>query len=88
MNAAGRPMTLVLLDRDGVLNEDRSDSVRSPDELVMLPRAAAAGVNDHPVGAASDVIRDAIRRDARRLRQVGDERGEPDGPNEACRNEC
>lgn len=35
-------MTLVLLDRDGVLNEDRPDSVRSAADLVMLPRSAAA----------------------------------------------
>lgn len=33
---------LVLLDRDGVLNVDRPDSVRSPDALVMLPRSADA----------------------------------------------
>ena len=35
-------MRLVLADRDGVLNEDRSDYVKSPDELVMIPGAAAA----------------------------------------------
>jgi D-glycero-D-manno-heptose 1,7-bisphosphate phosphatase len=33
---------LVLLDRDGVLNEDRPDSVKTPAELVMIPGAAAA----------------------------------------------
>jgi len=33
---------LVLLDRDGVLNVDRPDSVKTPDELVMLPGAGAA----------------------------------------------
>lgn len=33
---------LVLLDRDGVLNENRDDYVKSPGELVMLPGAAAA----------------------------------------------
>lgn len=33
---------LVLLDRDGVLNENRDDYVKSPAELVMLPGAAAA----------------------------------------------
>ncbi len=33
---------LVMLDRDGVLNVDRPDSVKTPVELVMLPRAAAA----------------------------------------------
>ncbi len=35
-------MRLVLLDRDGILNEDRPDSVTSPDELFVLPGAAAA----------------------------------------------
>src|SRR5262249_48423014 len=35
-------MDLVLLDRDGVLNVDREDSVKSPGELVMLPGAAKA----------------------------------------------
>lgn len=35
-------MRLVLLDRDGVLNEDRPQSVRLPGELVLLPRAAEA----------------------------------------------
>lgn len=33
---------LVLLDRDGVLNEDREDYVKSPAELILIPRAAAA----------------------------------------------
>jgi len=33
---------LVLLDRDGVLNVDRPDSVKTPDELVVLPGALAA----------------------------------------------
>ena len=35
-------MALVLIDRDGVLNQDRSGSVRTPDELKMIPRAAEA----------------------------------------------
>jgi D-glycero-D-manno-heptose 1,7-bisphosphate phosphatase len=35
-------MRLVLLDRDGVLNADRPDSVKSPAELQLLPGAAAA----------------------------------------------
>ena len=33
---------LILLDRDGVLNENRDDYVKSPAELVMLPGAAEA----------------------------------------------
>ncbi|MBI3506337.1 MAG: HAD-IIIA family hydrolase [Proteobacteria bacterium] len=35
-------MKLVLIDRDGVLNEDRADYVKNPGELVMLPGAGAA----------------------------------------------
>ncbi len=33
---------LVLLDRDGVLNEDRQDFVKNPDELTMIAGAADA----------------------------------------------
>jgi D-glycero-D-manno-heptose 1,7-bisphosphate phosphatase len=33
---------LILLDRDGVLNQNRDDYVKSPGELVMLPGAAEA----------------------------------------------
>ncbi len=33
---------IVLLDRDGVLNKDRSDHVKTPDELVMIGGAAEA----------------------------------------------
>lgn len=33
---------LVLLDRDGVINVDRRDSVKSLDELALIPGAAAA----------------------------------------------
>lgn len=33
---------LVLLDRDGVLNVDRPDYVKTPEEFVLLPGAAAA----------------------------------------------
>ncbi|MCL5283224.1 MAG: HAD-IIIA family hydrolase, partial [Armatimonadetes bacterium] len=32
----------VFLDRDGVLNFDRADFIHGPDELVMIPGAAAA----------------------------------------------
>ena len=35
-------MRLVLLDRDGVLNENRTDYVKHPGELVMLPGAGKA----------------------------------------------
>jgi D-glycero-D-manno-heptose 1,7-bisphosphate phosphatase len=35
-------MRLILLDRDGVLNVDRPDSVKSPGELLLLPGAADA----------------------------------------------
>ena len=33
---------LVLLDRDGVLNEDRPDHVKNPDELKLIPGAGKA----------------------------------------------
>jgi D-glycero-D-manno-heptose 1,7-bisphosphate phosphatase len=33
---------LILLDRDGVLNEDRDDFVKNPGELVLLPGATEA----------------------------------------------
>jgi len=35
-------MKLVLLDRDGVLNEENSEFIKSPDEFVMIPGAAVA----------------------------------------------
>ncbi len=35
-------MRMIMLDRDGVLNEDRSDYVKSPEELILIPGAAAA----------------------------------------------
>ena len=35
-------MRLVLTDRDGVLNEDRPEGVRRPEELVLIPGAAGA----------------------------------------------
>lgn len=35
-------MRLVLLDRDGVLNEDRMDYIKHPGELVLLPGAGKA----------------------------------------------
>lgn len=43
---------LVLLDRDGVLNEDRSDYVKTPDELVAIGGAAAAVARLNAVGIA------------------------------------
>jgi D-glycero-D-manno-heptose 1,7-bisphosphate phosphatase len=36
------PRRAVLLDRDGVLNYNRRDHVKSPDELVLIPGAAEA----------------------------------------------
>ncbi|MCP4328718.1 MAG: HAD-IIIA family hydrolase [Alphaproteobacteria bacterium] len=35
-------MRLALLDRDGVLNHDRPDSVRRAEDLILIPGAAAA----------------------------------------------
>lgn len=45
-------MKLVLLDRDGVLNEDRADYVKNPGELVMLPGAAKAVARLNAAGCA------------------------------------
>jgi D-glycero-D-manno-heptose 1,7-bisphosphate phosphatase len=45
-------MKLVLLDRDGVLNEDRADYVKTPGELVMLPGAARAVARLNQAGFA------------------------------------
>lgn len=42
MAAAPPRPKLVLLDRDGVLNHDRPDFVKNPDELVMIDGAAKA----------------------------------------------
>ncbi len=36
------PPKLVLLDRDGVLNEDRDDFVKNPGECIMVPGSAEA----------------------------------------------
>lgn len=49
-------LRLVLLDRDGVLNEDRPDSVTAPDQLVLLPRAAAAVARLNRAGARVAVV--------------------------------
>ena len=35
-------MKLVILDRDGTINEDRDDYVKSPDEWVPVPGALEA----------------------------------------------
>lgn len=47
---------LVLLDRDGVLNADRPDSVRAPEQLRMLPGAAAAVARLNRAGAKVCVV--------------------------------
>lgn len=47
---------LVLLDRDGVLNEDRVDFVKSPRELVMLPRACEAVAQFNNAGIKVAVV--------------------------------
>ena len=41
-------MKIVLLDRDGILNEDRADYVKNPKELVLVPGVgeAVARLND------------------------------------------
>lgn len=49
-------MKLVLLDRDGVLNEDRADYVKHPGELVMIPRAADACARLNAAGIRIAVV--------------------------------
>ena len=36
------PLKLIILDRDGTINEDREDYVKSPDEWVQIPGALEA----------------------------------------------
>lgn len=43
---------MVILDRDGVLNLDRADSVKSPDELILIPGAAEAVARLNRAGIA------------------------------------
>ena len=38
----GRAMKLIILDRDGTINEDRDDFVKSPDEWVPIPGSLEA----------------------------------------------
>jgi D-glycero-D-manno-heptose 1,7-bisphosphate phosphatase len=38
----GKRSKLVLLDRDGVINEDRADFVKTPEELIFIPGALEA----------------------------------------------
>jgi len=47
---------LVLLDRDGVLNEDRQDFVKTPAELVMIPGAASAVARLNAAGHTVAVV--------------------------------
>ena len=47
---------LVLLDRDGVLNEDRADYVKHPGELVMIPRAVEAVARLNAAGLRTAVV--------------------------------
>ena len=44
---------LILLDRDGVLNEESSKYVKSPDELIMIPGSAAAVARINRAGLQS-----------------------------------
>lgn len=47
---------LVLLDRDGVINHDRPDSVKSPDEFVMVDGAAAAIARLNRAGIKTAIV--------------------------------
>ncbi len=49
-------MRLALLDRDGVLNVDRADSVRHPGELAMIPGSAAAVARLNAAGVRVAVV--------------------------------
>jgi D-glycero-D-manno-heptose 1,7-bisphosphate phosphatase len=44
------PIRLVILDRDGTINEDRDDFVKSPDEWVPIPGALEAIAKLHQAG--------------------------------------
>lgn len=47
---------LVLLDRDGVLNHDRPDSVKNPDELVMVDGAIEAVARLNRAGIKTAIV--------------------------------
>lgn len=47
---------LVLLDRDGVLNEDRDDFVKNPGELTLLPGSAEAVANLTKAGIRTAIV--------------------------------
>jgi D-glycero-D-manno-heptose 1,7-bisphosphate phosphatase len=49
-------MKLVMLDRDGVLIEERADYVKHPGELVMLPGAAAAVAKLNAAGIKTALV--------------------------------
>ncbi len=51
-----KPPRLVLLDRDGVINQDRDDYIKSPDELVMLPGAPEAVARLNRAGVKVAVV--------------------------------
>ena len=57
-------MKLVLLDRDGILNEDRADYVKNPGELVMIPGVgeAIAHLNNHGLKIAIVSNQSAVGR--------------------------
>jgi D-glycero-D-manno-heptose 1,7-bisphosphate phosphatase len=50
------PLRLVLLDRDGVLNQDRDDYVKSPAELIVLPDAPEAVARLNRAGVKVAVV--------------------------------
>jgi len=50
MGERSNPIRLVILDRDGTINEDRDDFVKSPDEWVPIPGALEAIAKLHQAG--------------------------------------
>ena len=51
-----RAVEMVLLDRDGVLNQDRADYVKHPDEVVLIPGAAGAVARLNMAGIPAVVV--------------------------------
>lgn len=49
-------MPMIMLDRDGVLNQDRADYVKTPEELVLVAGAAAAVARLNRAGVTTVVV--------------------------------
>lgn len=49
-------MSMIMLDRDGVLNRDREDYVKTPEELVLIPGVARAVARLNRAGVTTVVV--------------------------------